>query len=268
MDVILLEEIRDIINTQVSAIANQRKTFTANGTFKVPTGVTTIFVTAIAAGGDGEAGTEAAGGKGGNSGQEIIRAPISVTAGASIAITVGTGDTKVGNYLTLKKGLGKKKGGIGGVSYKNSATYATATGGGGGGGAGGLFIDEDGGNGGNGSTNEDASGFYPGGGAGGNTNNADSHSGGTALSGGGAGGNFEHTETNTNGNGGNATYGNAKGGTKGTYKKSTYLTIYGGGGGGAGGGYGAGGGGGGSSYSATPQGAGGAGGKGIVIIEW
>ena len=114
--------------------------FTSNGTFTVPPGVTRVFVTAIAAGNPGSPGGSGMngssskpycsgdggnGGDGGSAGQMVIDCPISVTSGQSISVTVGTGNTVFGSYLTLVKGAGQKggKGGKGG-----SGTDADASG--------------------------------------------------------------------------------------------------------------------------------------------
>ena len=97
------------VNGAVTAHGVQR--FTANGTFTVPVGVTLVYVTAIASGGNGANGglgstsTGGSGGAGGKAGQFVIDYPLSVTPGSNITVTVGTGNTVIGS-LTLTKGAG------------------------------------------------------------------------------------------------------------------------------------------------------------------
>jgi len=253
-----VKSVVDTINTNVNTIntnvntANSNiigvKQFTANGTFIVPAGVNKITVTAIAAGASGNNGEAQYGGKGGDRGEYVKNQEFIVKPGESIPITVGSGNTIIGSYLTLAKG-----GGGGGAAGGSRSGYY---GGGGGGGAGGLTILADGS-------------------IGSPANSSDALSGDGAAGGGigaGAGGKGTSYPANTAGGaGGNATFpssGGAKGGGGGKARSSAYS----GGGGGAGGGYGAGGGGGGNTYvSATNTdyaGTGGAGANGIVIIEW
>ena len=67
------------------------QTFTSNGIFTVPAGVTKILVTACGGGaGGGGAGWECTG-AGGNGGACIIREPFSVTPGQTIGIIIGIG---------------------------------------------------------------------------------------------------------------------------------------------------------------------------------
>ena len=129
--------------------------FTSNGTFTVPSGITTIYVSGWAGGGGGGAGGGGdssfygGGGGGGSAGQSIFRAPYSVTPGASINITIGSaglggtggtstgpngtngGDTIIGSLVTLTKGSGgngggnvssgNPAGGTGGTGYPNGS---------------------------------------------------------------------------------------------------------------------------------------------------
>ena len=81
--------------------------FTENGTFTVPAGVSKIYVTAIASGGNGEVKTSqniAGDAGGGRCGEFAIKKPIAVAPENAIAITVGAGNTVIGNHLTLEKG--------------------------------------------------------------------------------------------------------------------------------------------------------------------
>lgn len=102
--------------------AHGTQTFTANGTFTVPAGVTKILITAFGAGGSGYLNS---GGQGGNF---IIKKPFQVTPGQKISITVGKGSTDanggstvIGNLVTLEGGVkggetSTHKGAMGGSS--------------------------------------------------------------------------------------------------------------------------------------------------------
>lgn len=71
------------------------QTFTASGTFNVPTGVTKVFLTGCGGGGGGGgvmgSNNGAQNGGGGGSGYTVIRRAVTVTPGASITVTVGGG---------------------------------------------------------------------------------------------------------------------------------------------------------------------------------
>lgn len=75
-----------------------QQTFTSSGTFTVPPNVTTLYISACAGGGGGggsgsaSGGTSSAGG-GGGAGQSITKQAYTVTPGATISITVGSGGT-------------------------------------------------------------------------------------------------------------------------------------------------------------------------------
>ena len=74
--------------------------FTASGTFNVPTGVTAIWVTAVAPGGGGGGSSNTAdypGGGGGGSGQGVVRWPMKVTAGGTVSVTINA----EGRFVTL-----------------------------------------------------------------------------------------------------------------------------------------------------------------------
>lgn len=108
--------------------------FTSNGTFVVPPGVTTIYVSGCAGGGGGgsslasDASSYLTGGSGGGAGQSIIDVPFTVTPGQTLAITVGAGGSggtatqnnatagtasQVGSLVTLAGGLPGARGGGG-----------------------------------------------------------------------------------------------------------------------------------------------------------
>lgn len=112
----------------VFGAANMRK-FTANGSFVVPSGVTTIYISATAAGGGGGGGTNnGGGGGGGGAGRFALKNSYTVVPGATYAITIGIpgnggvggatgaagqsgGNTVVGSLLTLQGGGGGDRGG-------------------------------------------------------------------------------------------------------------------------------------------------------------
>lgn len=93
---------------QITATANHGlQTFTSNGTFTVPAGVTTVWVTAVGGGGSGSTGSSTTDpsdrGHGGGAGGMAYRTPISVTPGTNIPVTVGTGGVEV-NVCTGNSG--------------------------------------------------------------------------------------------------------------------------------------------------------------------
>lgn len=71
--------------------------FTANGTFTVPAGVTTVFLTMAGGGAGGYSGqcqtdcSAVNGGNGGKAGQIMSRLAVAVTPGQNISVTVGAG---------------------------------------------------------------------------------------------------------------------------------------------------------------------------------
>ncbi|MFJ5625452.1 hypothetical protein ACIQD3_22745 [Peribacillus loiseleuriae] len=158
--------------------------FTSNGTFIVPKGVTKLVVTGIAAGENGYdvPSGNSSGGSGGRGGEYIENYTITVTAGQSIPVTVGSGNTVFGSYITLVKGGGYYGGSGGGYSSDSYAGYgpggagfggprggAYASGGGGGAGLGKMYSGGKGGDGrGNtGSSKNGGMGTVPGAGGGG-----------------------------------------------------------------------------------------------------
>ncbi|MDD3140117.1 MAG: hypothetical protein PHX08_14215, partial [Lachnospiraceae bacterium] len=125
----------------ISHINGGTQTFTANGTFTVPDGVTKIWVTACAGGQGGLGNSNCA--MGGNGGEWIFKQPYNVAAGQSIAITIGTGgnfvasgvttdqiaggNTVIGSLVTLLGGgvSGNTNGGHGAcyIAASNSLSY-------------------------------------------------------------------------------------------------------------------------------------------------
>ena len=83
------------------------QTFTEDGTFTVPDGVTKIWITAFGGGGGGKTG-----GAGGQGGDRVIKKAYSVTPKTNIPITIGVGGeenndggaTVIGNIVTLAGG--------------------------------------------------------------------------------------------------------------------------------------------------------------------
>ena len=192
-------------------IANRKAVFTANGTWTVPSYVSTIWVSGCAGGGGGGGGAAAvSGGNGGGAGQSTIKQAISVTGGHSLSITIGGGGAN--------GGTGNTAGTAGGNTVLGDSTASTTLltlAGGGGGNAGGGGSDTT-----NAANSAGASG-YP---AGGNGAIIDGYSCG------GSGGSTPF------GGGGAASWGNGQGTAQ---NASGYGSGGGGGGGAAAGGNGA-----------------------------
>jgi hypothetical protein len=191
-------------------IFSQNQTFTANGTFTVPAGITTITVEAWGGGGGGGAATGNPAGGGGGAGGSFVRKVISVTPGQSIPVVVGTGgatslaggNTSVLNTTTLLA----QGGGAGSSAAANSTSGAGATGS-----AGASIGDivKAGGDGGTGTAGATAGGGGQGGGISAKGNNGTSALGGKGADDGGPGGLFD------GGNGGDPG-GNSSTGNNGT----------------------------------------------------
>lgn len=227
----------------IEALASTTKTFTSNGTFIVPSGVTGIFVTACGGGGGGAGDANYAAGGGGAA--CIIRQLFSVTPGQQINITIGSGGA----------GGGANQAGSAGGTTSLSGLISLPGGGGGKGtstgGEAGIAGGPGGGNGGYGGMSGGGNGYTGYGGGGGQKVLNNVGLGGSPVAGaahtGGAGGNGGSS------GGGNGTYGGGGGGGS----SNAYKNGYGGGG--------SFGGGGGAGYATAK---GGNGGPGIVIIEW
>jgi len=201
------------------SIDAQTQTYTANGTFTVPAGVTSVQVEAWGGGGagggvDGVNWQNRAGG-GGGGGAYVKNTSVVVTPGSAISVTVGAGglgvsaadggnggNSSFGGSVTANGGKGGKVGyfwaqyGAGGAStagtHSGGAGAAGASGGSGGGGGGAGST----GNGGNASGTTGGTGGTGGGGTGANgrTSNGDG-SDATALSAGGGGGRSNASNT-------------------------------------------------------------------------
>lgn len=119
----------DFLSLDKMIQAHGTQTFTSDGTFTVPAGVTKILVTAFGAGAGGN-------NSGGQGGARIIKKAYSVTPQTSIRITIGIGGTAgndggatvIGNLVTLEGGGSKKfkehNGALGGRYGAKAGTYS------------------------------------------------------------------------------------------------------------------------------------------------
>lgn len=205
--------------------------FTADGTFVVPPGVTTVYVSGAGGGGGGGGGAgrtsspnSSGGGGGGGAGRSAYKQPVSVTPGASISIKIGAGGAR---------GAAGSTGGSGGNGTAGGDTLF------------GTLLSLPGGAGGGLGRAGDGAG-----GAGGSPGGA---WGGDGIAGGRGG---------DGGSGGSCPFGTAGGGGRarasaGAAEPTTAA------------GFGVGGGGGGAAYSSATSGTqGGNGMPGILIVEW
>lgn len=156
-----------------------KQRFTSSGTFTVPTGVTTVWVSMSGGGGGGAAVNNGAGGGGGGA-HAVIASVLSVTSGASITVTIGSGGS---NGSSSNGGIA----GSGGTS--SFGTLISTAGGGGASGASGGASGGSGGSMGGRRTSQNADGGIGGGSifgaAGTNTRNAGGYGAG------GGGGDFD-----------------------------------------------------------------------------
>ena len=193
--------------TTASMGAHGKQVFLSGGTFNVPAGISTVWVSGSGGGGGGgktssTTGAAGSGGAGGGSGQGVIGQTITVTPSEAITVTIGSGgtggtsgsgsaggSTTFGAYLTLAGGGGGGAGVSGNVSGAGGAaggaggqkgnvgTYAF-NGGVSGSGANSIF--GAGGASGNGSTGPSA-GVYGGGGGGGSPGSQNGADGGAGI---------------------------------------------------------------------------------------
>lgn len=131
-------------------IAARFQKFTGSGSFTVPAGVTTLYISGCAGGGGGGGGSSSTAsssvatcGGGGGAGQSVQRVSVIVTPGQIIPVVVGTGGTSGAGGAT---GSNAQAGGSGGLtSFGTSLLYLLPASGGGQGGygtgavAGGVF---------------------------------------------------------------------------------------------------------------------------------
>ncbi len=158
LDKIIKDGLSDV-DTNVIRLRGGVQTFTSNGTFTVPPGITKIWVTACAGGQSGERVSSGSSGvAGGAGGEYIFRKAFAVTPGTLVNITVGKGgsegdhnvgeSTVIGDLITLVGGGidSQSTGGRGGAAAEygenglsNGGTpgggSSTSAGGGGGGGS-------------------------------------------------------------------------------------------------------------------------------------
>lgn len=205
--------------------------FTANGSFVVPAGVTTVYVSGAGGGGGGGGGGGSSssdysgGGGGGGAGRSTIKQAVTVTPGDTIVVAIGTG----GNPGSSSTTTGSAGSAGGQTTFGSLITLAGGTGG----------------SGGNGSSGSGGAGGTPGGQWGGDAQIANT---------GGNGGSGGSGPFGTGGGGGRAGQGT------GTVSPGTPAFGYGVGGAGGGGNY--------STVSGRQGGAGTAGMPGILIVEW
>jgi hypothetical protein len=226
-------------------MGNRLQRFTASGSFVVPAGVTTLYVSGCGGGGGGggagsnnTGGAASAGGGGGGAGQPALRTPVAVTPGQVLPITVGAAGAGAPGAAQGVATTSAQIGGNGGVSSVGS--LLTLAGGGGGGGgtqgaASGAIAGAVGGNG------------YPNGGYSSDGLNSSGDNGFSGMS----------------GAGGSSPFGGGAACTRGAKSAGGGLPGL------SAGGYGAGGGGGGPVYSTGgPGGPGGSGSPGVLLLEW
>lgn len=190
------------------SLGNRFQIFSTNGTFTVPSGISTIYITGGGGGGGGGAGaassTGANSGGGGGAGAAINKSAFSVTPGATITITIGSAgsagtfsgggggvggtgtSTIVGTLVTILAGQGGGSpggglaGGSGGTAGSSGSSLNTnptpAAFGLAGGTGGGNIVGGVGGSGG-GNSSSPTSGLYGGGGGGGNSSSGTSGNG-------------------------------------------------------------------------------------------
>ena len=105
--------VSNLASTPQGGVGERKKVITANTSFTIPAGVSAMRIIAYAAGNDGANGNANSPGTGG-AGGEGYEGMLKVTPGASMAITVGTGNTVIAvggtNVLTLAKGGGAASG--------------------------------------------------------------------------------------------------------------------------------------------------------------
>lgn len=103
-----------------------KQVFTGNGTFTIPSGVSSVRVMVVGGGGAGGGSTASTSGAGGGSGGTSIKWLSGLTPGNTIAVTVGSGGTGV------SAGNGNSGGASSIASGTQTITTVTANGGGGG----------------------------------------------------------------------------------------------------------------------------------------
>jgi hypothetical protein len=114
-------DIKQMNTTTEEYTKHGTQVFVSSGTFTVPLGVTTIYITGCAAGGNGAAGSVYGGGGGGGGGEWAYKNPLSVVPGSSYTVTIGAvgAVTSIGsfqlNYGANGVARGSGTGGTGGA---------------------------------------------------------------------------------------------------------------------------------------------------------
>ncbi|WP_176061656.1 hypothetical protein [Burkholderia multivorans] len=128
---------------QLGQVLGKQAQFSSSGSFTVPDGVTTIYVTGVGGGGGGGGGGgnsstgAAGGGGGGGQGQQVIKSPITVAPGQILTVTIGSGGAS--GTAGSNSGSSGGNGGVGGVSsITGSSPTVSLILGGGQGGSGGI----------------------------------------------------------------------------------------------------------------------------------
>lgn len=248
----------------VTRLASKSQLFASSGSYTVPMGASTIYVSGVAAGGVGGAGgtgdgngagSGGGGGAGGGCGDFVVKLPFSVTPGAVLTVTigaVGSNTTLTGTGVSLTLVHGNNGGGGGNASNGVGGTAGGGTSGGrwASGIGGGAWMSGSGGAGGpNGAV----------GAAGNNACNGFGGAGAGATQRGGSGGGGAISPFALAAGAGNGGVGGNGAGSNGA--AGTAATGYGCGGGGGGGG-------GAVGSGAGSGGAGGGGGPAMILIEW
>jgi mucin-19 len=81
----------DNISSYATGSSLKSQTFTGSGTFTVPSGITSVWVTMIGGGSGGAGDSSGNGAGGGGAGAFCIKRAVSVTAGAGVTVTIGGG---------------------------------------------------------------------------------------------------------------------------------------------------------------------------------
>lgn len=147
--------------TDLPAFSGRRRTFTASGTFRPPTGTNLVLAIVVGGGGGGAGGTSGTIGGGGGGGAAVAIQLVPVVAGSDYTVTIGAGgaggasgaDGADGGATTfggitaaggIKGLLAGQAGGAGGATTTDVYGFAGGTGGNGSGGDGGRGGDSDG----------------------------------------------------------------------------------------------------------------------------
>ena len=233
-----------LLNPSSGVTTRGKQRFVSNGSFTVPSGISTIWISGCGGGGGGGGSggvsgvtsgfSASGGGGGGGAGQYQTRVPYAVTPGQVLTITIGAGGVN---------GLAGAAGSNGGVGGNGAATTVAGTG---------VSVSLSGGNGGGGGYGISAINDAGGGGGVGGGNGASDGSSGLAVAG------YSYDFGGMGGAGGSSNFG-IGGGTRGTGGIGFSASGFGAGGGGAGGVV---------SASSSVGHAGGYSSNGFVEIEW